>query len=233
MQVPAENLIGPIGDGAASNDESVDPWFLVGSSSVWNGLAMGAIDIGKRQTTRKRHVDVGLRVADYPTIQDYVGEARDGHERLPRLHHVGRPGDGRRDRPQHAHARARRVRPRELPALGVADQVRGGQEHRARRRQDAARLRRHGLQARHGARALPARREGRLGDGPDERGAAPVRRQGRPARLRRARLLEPDLQPPRGRERGQEARRRRQARARRAAHGAGRGGGGKTTAARA
>jgi alkylation response protein AidB-like acyl-CoA dehydrogenase len=36
---------------------------------------MGAIDIGKRQTTRKRHVDVGLRVADYPTIQDYVGEA--------------------------------------------------------------------------------------------------------------------------------------------------------------
>jgi alkylation response protein AidB-like acyl-CoA dehydrogenase len=75
VQVPAENLIGPIGDGAASNDESVDPWFLVGSSSVWNGLAMGAIDIGKRQTTRKKHVDVGLRVADYPTIQDYVGEA--------------------------------------------------------------------------------------------------------------------------------------------------------------
>ncbi|MGA8717661.1 MAG: hypothetical protein WB557_06620, partial [Solirubrobacteraceae bacterium] len=35
----------------------------------------GAIDIGKRQTTRKRHVDVGLRVADYPTIQDYIGEA--------------------------------------------------------------------------------------------------------------------------------------------------------------
>jgi alkylation response protein AidB-like acyl-CoA dehydrogenase len=53
----------------------VDPWFLIGSSSVWNGLALGAIDIGKRQTTRKRHVDVGLRVADYPTIQDYVGEA--------------------------------------------------------------------------------------------------------------------------------------------------------------
>jgi alkylation response protein AidB-like acyl-CoA dehydrogenase len=75
VDVPAENLIGPVGDGAASNDESVDPWFLVGSSSVWNGLAMGAIDIAKRQTTRKKHVDVGLRVADYPTIQDYVGEA--------------------------------------------------------------------------------------------------------------------------------------------------------------
>ena len=36
---------------------------------------MGAIDIAKRHTTRKRHVDVGMRVADYPTIQDYVGEA--------------------------------------------------------------------------------------------------------------------------------------------------------------
>ena len=42
---------------------------------MWNGITMGAIDIAKRHTTRKRHVDVGMRVADYPTIQDYVGEA--------------------------------------------------------------------------------------------------------------------------------------------------------------
>lgn len=74
-ELGADRIVGPVGDGAASNDESVDPWFLIGSSSVWNGLAMGAIDIAKRQTTRKRHADVGLRVADYPTIQDYVGEA--------------------------------------------------------------------------------------------------------------------------------------------------------------
>ena len=75
VEVPSEQLVGPEGDGAASNDESVDPWFLIGSSSVWNGIALGTIDIAKRHTTRKRHVDVGLRVADYPTIQDYVGEA--------------------------------------------------------------------------------------------------------------------------------------------------------------
>ena len=74
-EIPDDQIVGPVGDGAESNDESVDPWFLVGSSSVWNGIAMGAIDIAKRHTTRKRHVDVGLRVADYPTIQDYVGEA--------------------------------------------------------------------------------------------------------------------------------------------------------------
>jgi alkylation response protein AidB-like acyl-CoA dehydrogenase len=75
VKIPAEQIVGPEGDGAASNDEAVDPFFLVGSSSVWNGIAMGAIDIARRHTTRKRHVDVGMRVADYPTIQDYVGEA--------------------------------------------------------------------------------------------------------------------------------------------------------------
>jgi alkylation response protein AidB-like acyl-CoA dehydrogenase len=75
IEVPADQVVGPLGDGANSNDEAVDPWFLVGSSSVWNGIALGAIDIARRHTTRKRHVDVGMRVADYPTIQDYVGEA--------------------------------------------------------------------------------------------------------------------------------------------------------------
>jgi alkylation response protein AidB-like acyl-CoA dehydrogenase len=75
IEIPGDQIVGPIGDGASSNDEAVDPWFLIGSSSVWNGIAMGTIDIAKRHTTRKRHVDVGMRVADYPTIQDYVGEA--------------------------------------------------------------------------------------------------------------------------------------------------------------
>lgn len=74
-ELPAWQAVGPIGDGAASNDESVDPWFLLGSSAVWNGIALGAIDIARRHTTRRRHVDVGLRVADYPTIQDYVGQS--------------------------------------------------------------------------------------------------------------------------------------------------------------
>ena len=75
VEIPGEQIVGPEGDGATSNDEAVDPWFLIGSSSVWNGIALGAIDIAARHTTRKRHVDVGMRVADYPTIQDYVGEA--------------------------------------------------------------------------------------------------------------------------------------------------------------
>ena len=73
--VPEDRLVGPVGDGARSNDEAVDPFFLLCSSAVWNGIAMGLIDIAKKHTTSKKHVDVGLRVCDYPTIQDYVGEA--------------------------------------------------------------------------------------------------------------------------------------------------------------
>jgi len=67
--------VGEVGDGAFSNDESVDPNFLIGSSGTWNGISLGAIDIACRHTTRKTHKDVGLRVCDYPTIQDAVGEA--------------------------------------------------------------------------------------------------------------------------------------------------------------
>ncbi|MBW4553820.1 MAG: acyl-CoA/acyl-ACP dehydrogenase [Aphanocapsa sp. GSE-SYN-MK-11-07L] len=75
VTVPTGRMVGPKGDGASSNDETVDPFFLLCSSACWNGIAMGAIDIAKMHTTRKKHVDVGMRVADYPTIQDYVGEA--------------------------------------------------------------------------------------------------------------------------------------------------------------
>ena len=75
VTIPKDRMVGPIGDGASSNDEAVDPFFLLCSSSCWNGIAMGMIDITKGHTTKKKHVDVGMRVCDYPTIQDYVGEA--------------------------------------------------------------------------------------------------------------------------------------------------------------
>ena len=75
IKIPKNRLVGPVGDGASSNDEAVDPFFLLCSSACWNGISMGLIDIAKRHTTRRRHADVGMRVADYPTIQDYIGEA--------------------------------------------------------------------------------------------------------------------------------------------------------------
>jgi alkylation response protein AidB-like acyl-CoA dehydrogenase len=73
--VKNDRMVGPKGDGANSNDECVDPFFLLCSSSCWNGISLGLIDIAKRHTTMKKHVDVGMRVCDYPTIQDYFGEA--------------------------------------------------------------------------------------------------------------------------------------------------------------
>jgi alkylation response protein AidB-like acyl-CoA dehydrogenase len=73
--VPKNRMVGPPGDGASSNDECVDPFFLLCSSACWNGISMALIDIAKKHTTGKTHKDVGMRVADYPTIQDYVGEA--------------------------------------------------------------------------------------------------------------------------------------------------------------
>ena len=75
IEIPADRMVGPKSDGAYSNDESVDPFFLINSSSAWNGISLAMIDLAKQHTTRKKHVDVGLRVCDYPTIQDYVGEA--------------------------------------------------------------------------------------------------------------------------------------------------------------
>lgn len=73
--IPENRLVGPVGDGAKSNDEAVAPFFLLCSSACWNGIAMAMIDIAKAHTTRTTHRDVGMRVCDYPTIQDYVGEA--------------------------------------------------------------------------------------------------------------------------------------------------------------
>jgi alkylation response protein AidB-like acyl-CoA dehydrogenase len=75
LDIPHERMIGPAGDGGRSNDEAVDPIGLIMLSASYNGIALGAIDIAKMHTTRKLHADVGLRVCDYPTIQDYVGEA--------------------------------------------------------------------------------------------------------------------------------------------------------------
>ena len=67
VSIPASQIVRPRG-------ATAPPRIRGSSSASAERLALGGIDIAKRQTTRKKHVDVGLRVADYPTIQDYVGE---------------------------------------------------------------------------------------------------------------------------------------------------------------
>nr|XP_045601407.1 uncharacterized protein LOC123760049 [Procambarus clarkii] len=69
-----DRMIGPPGDGRFSNDETVDPYFLLCSAAVWNGISLACMDVARKHVTRKAHADVGMRVCDYPTIQDYFGE---------------------------------------------------------------------------------------------------------------------------------------------------------------
>lgn len=53
----------------ASLNEVGSPRFLLLVSACWNGIAMGAIDIARRHVTTKEHADIGMRIADYPSIQ--------------------------------------------------------------------------------------------------------------------------------------------------------------------
>ncbi|KAK3879903.1 hypothetical protein Pcinc_015547 [Petrolisthes cinctipes] len=69
-----ERMVGSPGDGRLSNDECVDPYFLLNSAACWNGISLACMDLAKKHVTRKAHADVGMRVCDYPTIQDYFGE---------------------------------------------------------------------------------------------------------------------------------------------------------------
>ena len=51
-----------LGEGRAFIDEVGASRFTLMTSSCWNGIAMGDV-------TTKEHADIGMRIADYPTIQ--------------------------------------------------------------------------------------------------------------------------------------------------------------------
>ncbi|KAM7443135.1 hypothetical protein ABFA07_008076 [Porites harrisoni] len=71
----ADRLVGSFGEFPLAAHEVIDPYFLLYSSACWNGLALGTIDVAKKHVSRTEHADSGLRVADYPIIQDYFGKA--------------------------------------------------------------------------------------------------------------------------------------------------------------
>ncbi|XP_068727337.1 uncharacterized protein [Montipora capricornis] len=71
----ADRLVGSFGEFPLAGHEVIDPYFLLFSSACWNGIALGAIDIAKKHVTRTEHADMGLRVADFPIIQDYFGKS--------------------------------------------------------------------------------------------------------------------------------------------------------------
>jgi len=73
-ELSAERMVGPIGDGEASDGEITIPFAYLYFGSCWNGLSMGIMDLAKKHVTTKIHADVGKRICDYPKIQDYFGE---------------------------------------------------------------------------------------------------------------------------------------------------------------
>ncbi len=75
VTIPADRIVGWPGDGAASNDEAIDPLAMLMYAGAYNGVGLACIDVAKRHVTRKAHVQYGRRVADYPTIQDVFGGA--------------------------------------------------------------------------------------------------------------------------------------------------------------
>ncbi|XP_069999966.1 uncharacterized protein [Penaeus vannamei] len=70
---PLDRMVGPAGDGGKSNDECGIVYFT-SLASAWNGIALACLDVAKKHVTRKAHADMGMRVCDYPTVQDYFGE---------------------------------------------------------------------------------------------------------------------------------------------------------------
>ena len=72
--IPEDRIIGWPGDGAASNDEAIDPLAFVQYAGAYNGVAMAALDIGKRHATHRAHAQYGRTIADYLTVQDTFGD---------------------------------------------------------------------------------------------------------------------------------------------------------------
>ena len=71
--IPADRILGWPGDGAASNDEAVDPLAMLMYAGAYNGVALACIDVAKRHATRRAHVQYGRTIADYATTQDVFG----------------------------------------------------------------------------------------------------------------------------------------------------------------
>jgi alkylation response protein AidB-like acyl-CoA dehydrogenase len=73
--IPAGRMVGPVGDGARSNDEAIDPLAFLQYAGAYNGVAMACLDVARRHALRRAHTQYGRRIADYATVQDAYGRA--------------------------------------------------------------------------------------------------------------------------------------------------------------
>jgi alkylation response protein AidB-like acyl-CoA dehydrogenase len=73
--IPLDRMVGPPGDGAASNDEAIDPLAMIMFGALYNGVALACMDLAKAHTTRRKHAQYARSIADYPTTHDTFGRA--------------------------------------------------------------------------------------------------------------------------------------------------------------
>ncbi|AJY77411.1 acyl-CoA dehydrogenase [Paenibacillus beijingensis] len=74
--VPAYNRLGDEGGAGFYNDTVIDPFFLLGSSACWVGIAQGAISMAVEQAKKKVHRDTGQSVASYQVIRHEMAKAQ-------------------------------------------------------------------------------------------------------------------------------------------------------------
>ena len=77
-----DRMVGPKGDGASSNDECVDPFFLLCSSACWNGISLGA---DRHRQAPHDHEEARRRRHARGRLPDHPGLCRRGHHRHQRL----------------------------------------------------------------------------------------------------------------------------------------------------
>ena len=94
IEIPADRMVGPKGDGASSNDEAVDPFFLLNSScALERHLARHdrpGQDAHDEEEARRRR-PARLRLPDHPGLRRR-GDHR--HQRQPHVHLSDGPGHG-------------------------------------------------------------------------------------------------------------------------------------------
>ncbi|MCE2520239.1 MAG: acyl-CoA/acyl-ACP dehydrogenase [Alphaproteobacteria bacterium] len=71
--LPEGRMIGPPGDGAASNDEAIDPLAMLMFGALYNGVALACMDLARGHATKRRHAQYGQSIADYATTHDVFG----------------------------------------------------------------------------------------------------------------------------------------------------------------
>lgn len=74
--VPEHNRLGEEGGAGFYNDTVIDPFFLLGSSACWIGIAQGAISTAVDNAKKKIHADTGQSVANYQVIRHEMAKAQ-------------------------------------------------------------------------------------------------------------------------------------------------------------